>query len=120
MHIDSLDVWGLCAPVFAFTALAIVLVCSKMYQALWKRRKGHSKRRFGLFLPTAALGCAFLPLAVMYRPSLALLAKAQIQQMEDVDEDDNGDPENPAKHLRRQLRRIRRGEPAERLTLQLE
>jgi hypothetical protein len=37
----------------------------------------------------------------------------------EVEEDDQGDPETPEKLLDRQLRRIRRGEPVERLELQL-
>jgi hypothetical protein len=65
------------------------------------------------------IGFAFLPLSILYRPSLAEVAKAQIRQQEDVDEDENGDPESPLKHLLRQLRRIRRGEPLETISLRL-
>ncbi len=120
MHNDSIEFWALCGPVFGMTALALVLAVSQLYQALWKRRKGHARRRFGLFLPSAALGCAFMITPIMYRPSLALVVKAQIQQHEDVDEDDNGEPDGPAKRLLRQLRRVRRGEPVKTLVLQLE
>jgi hypothetical protein len=48
------------------------------------------------------------------------MMKAQIRQVEDVDEDDQGGPETPLKHLHRQLRRIRRGEPVEQLVWRLE
>jgi hypothetical protein len=36
---------------------------------------------------------------------------------DEADDDPNGDPEHPEKHLHRQLRRIRRGEKVERLTV---
>jgi hypothetical protein len=68
----------------------------------------------------AALGAAFQFLSMAYRPNHAFVAKAQIQQQEDADEDDDGSPESPVKHLHRQLRRIRRGEPVDRLIWRLE
>jgi hypothetical protein len=54
---------------------------------------------------------------VVYRPTVAYVVKAK--QDEDADEDDEGDPENLTKQLNRQLRRIRRGEPVDRLVLRL-
>jgi hypothetical protein len=36
---------------------------------------------------------------------------------EEADDDDEGDPYDPTKHLNRQLKRIRRGEILERLTV---
>jgi hypothetical protein len=36
---------------------------------------------------------------------------------DEADDDDEGDPDHPGKHLHRQLRRIRRGEKVERLTV---
>jgi hypothetical protein len=36
---------------------------------------------------------------------------------DDADEDKKGEPDSPEKHLHRQLRRIRRGERVERLTI---
>jgi hypothetical protein len=66
------------------------------------------------------VGAAFLFLSVAYRPNHAFILKAQIRQEEDVDEDDRGGPETPQRHLHRQLRRIRRGEPIERLVWRLE
>jgi hypothetical protein len=68
----------------------------------------------------AGLGAAFQFLSMAYRPDHAFVAKAQIQQQEDTGEDDDGSPETPIKHLHRQLRRIRRGEPVERLIWRLE
>ena len=69
---------------------------------------------------TAELAAAFQFLSMAYRPNHAFVAKAQIQQQEDAEDDDDGTPETPAKHLHRQLRRIRRGEPVDRLVWRLE
>jgi hypothetical protein len=69
---------------------------------------------------TADLAAAFQFLSIAYRPNHAFTAKAQIQQQEDADENDDGSPETPVKHLHRQLRRIRAGEPVDRLTWRLE
>jgi hypothetical protein len=43
----------------------------------------------------------------------------EASQQEEVEEDDQGDPGTPEGLLNRQLRRIRRGEPVERLELRL-
>jgi hypothetical protein len=66
------------------------------------------------------LGGAFLYLASIYRPSLEFVAKAQIQEVEKQDEDDDSEPLTPRRHFHRQLRRIRRGEPVDRLIWRLE
>ncbi len=76
--------------------------------------------RLGTSSSAAGLGAAFQFLSMAYRPDHSFVAKAQIQQQEDADEDDDGTPETPIKHLHRQLRRIRRGEPVERLIWRLE
>ena len=55
--------------------------------------------------------------APFHRPSVAYVVEAR--QEEDADEDDDGEPESLTKQLDRQLRKIRRGEPVERLVLRL-
>jgi hypothetical protein len=88
-----------------------------------ERRNRHGKpaqRSHSGASSAAALGAAFQFLSMAYRPNHAFVAKAQIQQQEDADEDDDGSPETPIKHLHRQLRRIRRGEPVDRLIWRLE
>jgi hypothetical protein len=52
-----------------------------------------------------------------YRPSVACVIEAKLE--EDVDEDENGDPDTPLKHFHRQLRRIQQGEPVDILVLRL-
>jgi hypothetical protein len=64
------------------------------------------------------MGMALLQVMwLFYRPSVACVLK--VQEDEDADEDDEGDPENLKKQLSRQLKRIRRGEPVDRLVLRL-
>ena len=90
----------------------------------WRERHGKGRqpgrRSRGGTSAAANLGAAFQFLSMAYRPNHAFVAKAQIQQQEDVDEDDDGSPETPVKHLNRQLRRIRRGEPVDHLIWRLE
>ena len=66
------------------------------------------------------IGAALIFLSVAYRPNHAFVAKAQIVQREDTDDDDQGGPDTAQRHLMRQLRRIRRGEPVDRLVWRLE
>jgi hypothetical protein len=66
------------------------------------------------------VGAAFQFLSIAYRPHHAFIAKAQIVQHEDADDDENGDPDTAARHLRRQLRRIRRGQPVDPLIVRKE
>ena len=75
--------------------------------------------RVGSNMPDG-MGAALLFLAMAHRPNLAHIAQAQIRQQEDADDDEQGGPDTPQKHLMRQLRRIRRGEPVDRLVWRLE
>ena len=120
MQLNAREAFAVSFPVFAMLLVAIALACYKIKQWLATRKRPGRRRRIGIFASNALLGLAFLPLSVLYRPSLIEIAKAQIRQHEDVKEDENGDPESPLKHLLRQLRRIRRGEKVEILSLRLE
>jgi hypothetical protein len=98
-----------------------------MFVSWWRMRKSktHHRQSSGRdrqrVIPSdAGIAAAFQLLSLAYRPNHAFVAKAQIQQQEDVDEDDDGSPETPIKHLHRQLRRIRRGEPVDHLVWRLE
>ncbi len=75
------------------------------------------RKNSGFCPSSSALGIALLFLQVFYRPSVANVV--EIKQDEDVDEDDEGDPEGLTKQLNRQYKRIRRGEPVERLVLRI-
>jgi hypothetical protein len=63
---------------------------------------------------------AFQFMQIFTRPSVAHVLVEK--QKEEADEDGDGDPESPASKLRffhRQLRRIRCGEPVDRLVLRV-
>ncbi len=56
-------------------------------------------------------------LQVFTRPTLEYVLEEKYD--EDADEDDDAGPEDPTAHLNRQLKRIRRGESIDALTVRL-
>jgi hypothetical protein len=116
--IDAMQEFAVSLPVVAITLVGIAVFLSRLTKLFWKP-KGFRRRRFSMLANGAALSIAFLPFAAIYRPRMIEVVKAQIHQQEDADEDDNGDPDSPKKHLMRQLRRIRRGEEVDFLSLRL-
>jgi len=99
----------------------IVTMLFASWSRMRKSKTRRSPRRARAGIPSdAGIAAAFQLLSMAYRPNHAFVAKAQIQQQEDADEDDDGSPETPIKHLHRQLRRIRRGEPVDHLVWRLE
>ena len=119
-HLNAREAFAVSFPVFVILLVTIALIYHRIKLSLANRRTPYRRRRrIGIVASNALIGFAFLPLSILYRPSLAEVAKAQIQQREKVDEDESGDPESPLKHLLRQLRRIRRGETVEVLFLRL-
>jgi predicted PurR-regulated permease PerM len=122
-HFNAVDFYQTLAvslPVFAMLFVAIAVACRRLNQLVQKPARRRRQRGIAISVTNAAIGLSFLPFAAIYRPNLIEVVKTQIQQLEDADEDDNGDPETPTKHLHRQLRRIRRGEKVEALSVRLE
>ena len=120
MHMESLYAFVASFPAIAMSLVGFAVILSSLKQLMWKEKdpqKRHRGIRFSV--RNVDMGFAFLPLGILYRPSLVEVVKAQIRQQEDVEEDDNGDPDSPAKHLLRQLPRIRRGEKVDFLVLRL-
>jgi hypothetical protein len=111
MHVDALSVLSLfmAAP---FAAMVAILIVYNLQRIRWLRttRVG---RLFGVQTSAVGLGMAFLFLQSFWQPSLAPVI--EIRQQADAEEDDEVEPDTVAK----QLRRIRRGEPVERLVLRL-
>ena len=120
MHLESLYAFVASFPAITMSLVGFTVILSSLKQLIWKE-KDPQKRRRGLRFSArnVDMGFAFLPLGILYRPSLVEVVKAQIRQQEDVEEDDNGDPDSPTKHLLRQLRRVRRGEKVDFLVLRL-
>lgn len=97
-------------------AAALLLHC--FFRHSWrKRNKTHPRSNPAFCTSSAALGTILLFVQVFYRPSIAYVVEAR--QEAGVEEDDAGDPDTPARQLERQLRRIRRGEPVDRLVLRV-
>ena len=119
-YFDPIEAIAVAFPIFVILLVTVALV----YRTIWpsssnRKHPAKHRRRMSIAACNALIGFAFLPLSIIYRPSLREVAKAQIRQQEDVDEDQSGDPESPLKHLLRQLRRIRRGEVVETISLRL-
>jgi glycine/D-amino acid oxidase-like deaminating enzyme len=117
MNISVSGILGMLAissPVWAIVGL-LIHYCLR--RAGWRRRKRLGVVCVGFCPSAASLGTAFQFMQVFHRPSMAYVLEAK--QDEDADEDDQGDPDAPAKHLHRQLRRIRRGEQVDTLVLRL-
>lgn len=103
-----------------FLAILLILAYYYTFRApRWRKHKPATRSAKSAW-PTTGVGTALLTLSLIYRPRLEYAIEAQQRQVEDVDEDDNGDPDSPKKHFLRQLRRIRRGEAVETLSVRLE
>jgi hypothetical protein len=116
MKLDAVYAWGIFAGALPFLAIVLLLVHFVLLRLRWRFNK-RLGRRLGYYPSTFALGMALQFLQVFYRPSVAHVVEAKLD--EDADEDESGEPETLAKQLHRQLRRIRRGERVDRLVLRL-
>lgn len=105
------------------TWMVIMMIIAGWHHAFRKpNRKPQDEARIihsGATTPDA-VGAALMFLSMAYRPNHSFVAKAQIVEREDTEEDDQGGPDTSRRHLMRQLRRIRRGEPVDRLVWRLE
>jgi hypothetical protein len=116
----SSNIFYLCSMVAAslpFLAIPALFLHFHARRAVWKRGRRLGRKNLGFCPSISSLGNAFQYLQVFHRPSIAHLIQAK--QDEDADEDDEGEPDTPARHLNRQLGRIRRGEKVEALVLRL-
>ncbi|HSM77458.1 MAG TPA: hypothetical protein VLT57_07530 [Bryobacteraceae bacterium] len=119
-HLNAREAFAVSFPVFFILLVTVALIYHRIKLSIATRlHPRRRRRRIGIVASNALIGFAFLPMSILYRPNLAEVAKAQIRQKEDVDEAQSGDPESPLRHLLRQLRRIRRGEKLERLSVRL-
>lgn len=105
------------ASALPYLAIAAILLHSRLRRVLWQRGKNLRRPDSAFCSMAAALGAMLLFAQTFHRPSMKHVLESR--QQSEVDEDDSGDPESPDRLLHRQLRRIRQGEPVERLTLRL-
>ena len=115
----SAGIFYFCSMLFASPFLAIVLILAyyQIQRIVWQRKWRKERKSLGFCHSSAALAAVFLLITTIYRPRMEFAIEVRLH--EDVKEDDEGDPETPEKHLGRQLRRIRRGEPVETLVWRL-
>jgi hypothetical protein len=102
---------------YAVNALVVMTCCSVFCarRFLWRRRERLGKPRKGFFPTYTAAGNALQALQVMAQPRVEYVIEEKFD--DEADDDDEGDPCDPTKHLNRQLKRIRRGQAVERLTV---
>jgi hypothetical protein len=106
----------LSAGVLRAVCLAVLLVLAGLGFRARRKVSPHSKRR-RLRFTGVAVGNALQILHVYVDPRVRYVIVQRLEeQAEDDGEDDCADP---GKHLERQLRRIRRGEPIDRLTIRM-
>lgn len=117
MNIDAVYGWCMYALALPFVAIVLILIHYSLRRALFRRRKRLGKGRRGFYPSACALGLAFQFMQVFTRPSVAYVLEEK--QKQEAEEDDEGDPETLQKQLSRQLKRIRRGEPVDRLVLRM-
>ena len=117
MHSPTLYALGALALTAPFLTISVLFTYFLLRRAVWRGRKRQDKSRIGFCPSSFALGTALQLVSLFYRPSVEFAIKTA--QREDVKDDDEGDPESPVKHLSYQLKRIRRGEPIDRLTFRL-
>jgi hypothetical protein len=102
---------------FAFIGLfaisCCVLFCVRRF--LWRRRKRRGKRNLGFFPTYTSAGNALQALQGIAQPRVDHVLAEKFD--DEADDDAEGEPDTPEKRLHRQLRRIRRGERVERLTV---
>lgn len=117
MSLQLLYLCGSLALASPFLAVVAILVYYHLRRAVFRRNQRLGRRNGGFCPSSFALGTALQLIPMFYCPSMDFAIKARLVQV--VEEDDEGDPEKPAKHLHRQLRRIRRGEPVDTLVVKL-
>ena len=97
-----------------FVLFALIVYCQR---ARWRRSQRGDQRRRGKrirFYPTTMMiGLALQTLQVFAHPEID--HTIQQKYADETEEDDEADPDDPQKVLATQLRRIRNGEPVDRL-----
>ena len=99
----------------AIFPLSILLAFTTLH--LRRRHKAPRKRRIGFFRYGPALGNALHKLHIFVDPGVRYVIAEKLD--EHAEGDGENDPADPAKYFERQLRRIRRGEQLDRLTIRI-
>ena len=110
---------NLAAFFVATPSVAVVLLLGIFYlkRARWRRRRRTRPEYVGFYPSASSLGNAFHSLQTFTRPTVAHVLQEKYD--EDMEDDGDGGPDDPTRHLNRQLKRIRRGERVDTLTVRL-
>jgi hypothetical protein len=96
----------------------VVLLCTfYLRRARWRRRRRVSRKYAGFYPSASSLGNAFHSLQTFTRPTVAYVLEEKYD--EDMEDDGDGGPVDPNQQLKGQLKRIRRGERVDTLTVRL-
>jgi hypothetical protein len=96
----------------------VVLLCTFYLKRAWWKLRRRTKPEYAGFCPSSSsLGNALHTLQIFTRPTIAHVLQEKYD--EDMEDDGDGGPDDPARHLKRQLKRIRRGERVDVLTVRL-
>jgi hypothetical protein len=117
MNMSLLYLCGYLAAMSPFLAIVAILAHYCLRRGMSKARKWR-RRTASSFCPSAtALGIVLLFVQILYRPTVSYVL--EVKQDEETKDDDQGDSETLTRQLGFQLKRIRRGEPVDRLVLRL-
>jgi hypothetical protein len=110
---------NLAAFLVATPCVAVVVLLCTFYlkRAWWKLRTRTSRKYEGFYPSASSLGNAFHSLQTFTRPTIAHVLQEKYD--EDMEDDGDGGPDDPTRQLKRQLKRIRRGERVDILTVRL-
>lgn len=100
-----------------YVAVIVLLCIFYLKRVRWRSKRRSGRRALGFYPSSLSLGNALQNLQVFTRPSVAYVLQEKYD--EDAEEDDDGGPEDPTAHLNRQLKRIRRGERIDTLTVRV-
>jgi len=120
MTLNAFLAWSIYVSCLPFLAIVLILAHYFLRRVMFRRRKRRGLGGLGFYPSAFALGMAFQFLQIFTRPSVAHVLVEK--QKEEAEEDGDGDPESSEGKLRffrRQLKRIRRGDPVDRLVLRV-
>jgi hypothetical protein len=99
-------------------ATLLVLALLRLYlKRKFARNHPHQRKRRRFRFTGAAIGNALQALHVLVNPGVRHVITETLE--EPSPDDSEEDPADPAIHFERQLRRIRRGQPIDRLTIRM-
>jgi hypothetical protein len=108
------------AAIFVATPyLAVIILFITFYvrRALWRQSRRRGKKKLGFYPSSSDLGNALHQLQTLTRPTIEYVIEEKLD--DDAEDDGDAGPKIPGRHLRQQLRRVRRGETVDRLIVQL-